>query len=99
MAGVSDAVAARAGTECRGCTSEAVALTHGPGNVGEGRVGSCGGAGDETAGAGGSADRRSTRRLSQPEMAARANSRDPVSTTLVSARWPQVSTEAPATGI
>ena len=50
-------------------------------------------------GAGGSADRRSRGRLSLPEMAARANRRDPASTALVSARWPQVRTEEPETGI
>src|SRR5512135_2195924 len=99
MAGVTDAVAARAGRGCRGCASEVVAFTGRPAPVGGGWVGGCGGAGDEPAGAASSVDRRSTGRLSPPEMAARANRRDPVSMALVSARWPQVSTEEPETGI
>src|SRR5512144_457993 len=100
MAGVTDAVAAPAGRGCRGCVSEVAALTGRPATVGGGGLGGCGGAEDEPAGAASSADRRSRGRLSPPEMAAaRAHRRDPVSTALVSARWLQVSTEEPETGI
>src|SRR5512144_2026489 len=96
---VTDAVAARAGGECGGCASEVVAVTGRPAPVDRGGVSGCGGAGHGSLGAVGSAYRRSRGRLSPPEMAARANRRDPASAALISARWPQVRTEEPETGI